>query len=55
MVTSRSVPQQTAQMLSPLAGQNLFALRLLQIGQINRWLLGRRCAPSARDESWIMT
>jgi hypothetical protein len=55
MVTSRSVPQQTAQMLSPLAGQNLFAFRLLQIGQIKRWLLERHCAPSARDEKWIMT
>jgi hypothetical protein len=55
MVISRSVPQQTAQMLSPLAGQNLFALRLLQIGQIKRWLLGRHCTPFAGDESWIMT
>jgi len=35
MVTSRSVPQQIAQMLSPLAGQNLFAFRILQMGQIN--------------------
>jgi hypothetical protein len=42
-------------MLSPLAGQNLFALRLLQIGQIKRWLLERHCAPSTWDESWIMT
>jgi hypothetical protein len=41
MDTSRSVPQQIAQMLSPRAGQNLFALRLLQIGQIKAWLLGR--------------
>jgi hypothetical protein len=35
MLTSRSVPQQTEQMFSPLAGQNLFTLRLLQIGQDN--------------------
>jgi hypothetical protein len=35
MLTSRSVPQQTEQMFSPLAGQNLFTLRLLQIGQVN--------------------
>jgi hypothetical protein len=33
MVTSRSVPQQTAQIFSPLAGQNRSAFRLLQIGQ----------------------
>ncbi|SPE25944.1 hypothetical protein SBA2_270054 [Acidobacteriia bacterium SbA2] len=42
-------------MLSPLAGQNLFALRLLQIGQIKRCLLERHCAPPTWDESWIMT
>jgi hypothetical protein len=33
METSRSVPQQTAQILSPLAGQNLAGLRFSQIGQ----------------------
>jgi len=32
-VTSRSVPQQTAQIFSPLAGQNRAALRFSQIGQ----------------------
>jgi len=32
-VTSRSVPQQTAQMVSALAGQERSALRFLQIGQ----------------------
>jgi len=34
MVTSRSVPQSTAQIFSPLAGQYRSARRLLQIGQI---------------------
>jgi hypothetical protein len=34
METSRSLPQQTAQIFSPLAGQNLSALRFSQIGQI---------------------
>lgn len=33
MVTSRSVPQQTAQIFSALAGQNRSALRFPQIGQ----------------------
>jgi len=33
MVTSRSVPQQTAQIFSALAGQKRPGLRLLQIGQ----------------------
>ena len=33
MVTSRSVPQQTAQIFSPLAGQYRAALRFSQIGQ----------------------
>ena len=33
MVLSRSVAQQTAQMDSPLAGQNLSARRLPQMGQ----------------------
>jgi hypothetical protein len=33
MVTSRPVPQQTAQMVSPLAGQNRAPLRFSQIGQ----------------------
>ncbi|PYU69116.1 MAG: hypothetical protein DMG49_14195 [Acidobacteria bacterium] len=33
MVTSRSVPQQTAQIFSPLAGQKRAALRFPQIGQ----------------------
>src|SRR5229473_2342683 len=33
MVTSRSVPQQTAQIFSPLAGQKRAALRFSQIGQ----------------------
>lgn len=33
MVTSRSVPQQTAQIFSPLAGQKRAALRLSQMGQ----------------------
>jgi hypothetical protein len=40
MLTSRSAPQQTEQMFSPLAGQNLFTLRLLQIGQVNERSLG---------------
>jgi hypothetical protein len=34
METSRSVPQQTAQIFSPFAGQNLAALRFSQIGQV---------------------
>ena len=33
MVNSRSVPQQTAQIFSPLAGQNRTALRFSQMGQ----------------------
>ena len=33
METSRSVPQQTAQIFSPFAGQNLAAFRFRQIGQ----------------------
>src|SRR5713101_6064149 len=33
MATSRSVPQQTAQIFSPLAGQKRAGLRLSQIGQ----------------------
>jgi hypothetical protein len=33
MVTSRSVPQHTAQMVSALAGQNRFGLRFWQMGQ----------------------
>jgi hypothetical protein len=33
MVTSRSVPQQTAQIFSPLAGQRRSALRFSQMGQ----------------------
>src|SRR5208283_5848076 len=33
METSRSVPQQTAQIFSPLAGQNLTGLRFSHIGQ----------------------
>src|SRR5258705_12947124 len=33
MVTSRSVPQQTAQIFSPFAGQNRAAFRFSQIGQ----------------------
>jgi len=33
MVTSRPMPQQTAQMVSPLAGQNRLGLRFSQIGQ----------------------
>src|SRR6516162_4933556 len=33
ILTSRSVPQQTAQIFSPLAGQNRDALRFPQIGQ----------------------
>jgi hypothetical protein len=32
-VTSRSVPQQTAQIFSPFAGQKRTALRFSQIGQ----------------------
>jgi hypothetical protein len=35
MVTSRSVPQQTEQIVSALAGQNRFALRFWQMGQVN--------------------
>jgi hypothetical protein len=45
MLTSRSVPQQTEQIFSPLAGQNLFTLRLLQIGQVNERSLGRAQLP----------
>src|SRR6516165_11861518 len=44
MVTSLSVAQSTVQMLSDFAGQNLLALRLLQIGQINEAPLGQRCS-----------
>ncbi len=33
MVTSRPVPQQTAQIFSPLEGQNRSGLRFSQIGQ----------------------
>jgi len=35
MLTSRSVPQQTAQIVSAFAGQNRFALRFWQMGQAN--------------------
>jgi hypothetical protein len=35
MVTSRSVPQHTAQMDSPFAGQNRFGFLFSQIGQLN--------------------
>src|SRR5258708_2484994 len=34
METSRSVPQQTAQIFSPLAGQNLAAFRFSQPGHV---------------------
>jgi hypothetical protein len=34
MVTSRPVPQQMAQIVSPLAGQNRAPLRFSQMGQI---------------------
>jgi hypothetical protein len=34
MDTSRSVPQQMEQIVSPRAGQNRFALRFWQMGQI---------------------
>jgi hypothetical protein len=33
-VTSRSRPQQTAQIFSPIAGQNRFGGRFSQIGQL---------------------
>jgi hypothetical protein len=36
MVTSRSVPQHTAQIFSPFAGQNRCGFLLLQIGQLTR-------------------
>src|SRR5260370_13107921 len=36
MVTSRPVPQQTAQMVSPLAGQKRAPLRFSQIGQVTQ-------------------
>jgi hypothetical protein len=36
MVTSRPVPQQTAQIVSPLAGQNRAPLRFSQMGQITK-------------------
>jgi len=42
MVTSRCVPQQTAQIFSPLAGQKRAVLRFSQIGQFNR--LPRDCS-----------
>jgi hypothetical protein len=35
IVTSRSVPQHTAQINSPFAGQNRFAFRFPHIGQLN--------------------
>jgi hypothetical protein len=35
MVTSRSVPQHTAQIFSPFAGQNRFGFRFPQMGQFN--------------------
>jgi hypothetical protein len=48
MVTSRSVPQQIEQIFSVRAGQNRFALRLLQIGQtkLNPSPLPRHCRQS---------
>ena len=36
MVTSRPVPQQMAQMVSPFAGQKRLGLRFSQIGQDTR-------------------
>jgi len=36
IVTSRCVPQQIAQIRSPLAGQNRFGGRFSQIGQLKR-------------------
>src|SRR5712664_4381464 len=42
MVTSRSVPQQTAQIFSPLAGQKRAALRFSQIGQNTESPKGKR-------------
>jgi hypothetical protein len=36
-VTSRSLPQQGAQIFSPLAGQNRSGRRLAQIAQAGRW------------------
>ncbi|PYU53431.1 MAG: hypothetical protein DMG48_01570 [Acidobacteria bacterium] len=42
MVTSRSVPQQTAQIFSPLAGQKRAGLRLSQIGQDTEYPLPSR-------------
>src|SRR5438309_9498496 len=42
MVTSRSVPQQTAQIFSPLAGQKRAGLRLSQIGQDTQYPLPSR-------------
>jgi len=36
MVTSRPVPQQTAQMVSPFAGQNRAPLRFSQMGQVTQ-------------------
>jgi hypothetical protein len=44
MLTSRSVPQQIEQIVSPLAGQKRFALRFWQIGQINSDLTRRSLA-----------
>jgi hypothetical protein len=40
MVTSRPVPQQTAQIVSPLAGQNRAPLRFSQMGQIKNPPIG---------------
>jgi hypothetical protein len=42
MVTSRSVPQQTVQMLSARAGQSRFALRFSQIGHAKVHSCSRR-------------
>jgi hypothetical protein len=55
MVTSRSVPQQTEQITSPLAGQNLFGGRFSQIGQV-KWVVSRENHAGRRvtDEINIM-
>jgi hypothetical protein len=41
MVTSRSLPQQMAQIFSPFAGQNRLGGRFSQMGQLIRLLSNR--------------
>jgi hypothetical protein len=52
IVTSRSVPQQTAQMVSPFAGQNLLGGRFSQIGQAKALFSSRNKVSSARNSHY---